>query len=164
MAPFCPYIVTLSIRRPFSIPESCYQQRGAAGFGVYSSTKFAVGGLSEALHDELAPLGIHVTVIEPGYFRTDFLDSSSLSVSGDIIGDYAETVGKVRTVATRGCGGKIPQSCRVGRGGLAIFSEACPVAVVVERKREALSELWTGHVPALTSHAGADGNLSPRFG
>lgn len=74
--------------------------RGAAGFGVYSSTKFAVEGLSEALHDELAPLGIHVTVIEPGYFRTDFLDSSSLSVSGDIIGDYAETVGKVRTVAT----------------------------------------------------------------
>ena len=73
--------------------------RGAAGFGVYSSTKFAVEGLSEALHDELAPLGIHVTVVEPGYFRTDFLDASSLSVSGNVIGDYAETVGKVRTVA-----------------------------------------------------------------
>ncbi len=72
---------------------------GAAGFGVYSSTKFAVEGLSEALHDELAPLGIHVTVVEPGYFRTDFLDSSSLSVSGNIIGDYADTVGKVRTIA-----------------------------------------------------------------
>jgi NAD(P)-dependent dehydrogenase (short-subunit alcohol dehydrogenase family) len=39
--------------------------RGAAGFGVYSSTKFAVEGLSEALHAELAPLGIHVTVVEP---------------------------------------------------------------------------------------------------
>ncbi|NSZ76812.1 SDR family NAD(P)-dependent oxidoreductase, partial [Agrobacterium tumefaciens] len=73
--------------------------RGAAGFGVYSSTKFAVEGLSEALHDELAPLGIHVTVIEPGYFRTDFLDSSSLSVSGNIIGDYEATAGKVRTIA-----------------------------------------------------------------
>jgi NAD(P)-dependent dehydrogenase (short-subunit alcohol dehydrogenase family) len=55
--------------------------RGAAGFGVYSSTKFAVEGLSEAMHAELAPLGIHVTVIEPGYFRTDFLDAASLSVS-----------------------------------------------------------------------------------
>lgn len=54
--------------------------RGAVGFGVYSSTKFAVEGLSEAMHGELQPLGIHVTVIEPGYFRTDFLDSSSLSV------------------------------------------------------------------------------------
>lgn len=74
--------------------------RGAAGFGVYSSTKFAVEGLSEALHDELAPLGIHVTVIEPGYFRTDFLDASSLSVSPTIIADYAATAGRVRTVAT----------------------------------------------------------------
>jgi NAD(P)-dependent dehydrogenase (short-subunit alcohol dehydrogenase family) len=73
--------------------------RGAAGFGIYSSTKFAVEGLSEALHDELAPLGIHVTVVEPGYFRTDFLDASSLSVSPVRIADYDATAGKVRTVA-----------------------------------------------------------------
>src|SRR5262245_37856285 len=73
--------------------------RGAAGFGVYSSTKFAVEGLSEALHDELAPLGIHVTVIEPGYFRTDFLDASSLAVSPARIADYDATAGKVRTRA-----------------------------------------------------------------
>lgn len=70
--------------------------RGAAGFGVYSSTKFAVEGLSEALHAELAPLGIHVTVVEPGYFRTDFLDASSLSVSGTHIEDYNATAGMVR--------------------------------------------------------------------
>jgi NAD(P)-dependent dehydrogenase (short-subunit alcohol dehydrogenase family) len=73
--------------------------RGAAGFGVYSSTKFAVEGLSEAMHDELAPLGIHVTVVEPGYFRTDFLDASSLSVSPRQISDYEATAGKVRNVA-----------------------------------------------------------------
>jgi NAD(P)-dependent dehydrogenase (short-subunit alcohol dehydrogenase family) len=73
--------------------------RSGPGFGVYSSTKFAVEGLSEALHDELAPLGIHVTVVEPGYFRTDFLDSSSLTVSPLRIADYDETAGKVRTIA-----------------------------------------------------------------
>ncbi|GAA0866867.1 oxidoreductase [Sphingopyxis soli] len=73
--------------------------RGAAGFGVYSSTKFAVEGLSEALHAELAPLGIQVTVVEPGYFRTDFLDATSLTVSGREIADYAETAGRVRRVA-----------------------------------------------------------------
>lgn len=73
--------------------------RGAAGYGVYSSTKFAFEGLSEALHPELAPLGIHVTVIEPGYFRTDFLDASSLSVSLTGIADYDGTVGAVRRVA-----------------------------------------------------------------
>jgi NAD(P)-dependent dehydrogenase (short-subunit alcohol dehydrogenase family) len=73
--------------------------RGGAGFGVYSSTKFAVEGLSEALHAELEPLGIHVTVVEPGYFRTDFLDSSSLAISHTQIADYDGTAGKVRTVA-----------------------------------------------------------------
>jgi NAD(P)-dependent dehydrogenase (short-subunit alcohol dehydrogenase family) len=73
--------------------------RGAAGFGVYSSTKFAVEGLSEALHAELEPLGIHVTVVEPGYFRTDFLDATSLSVSPKVIEDYAATAGRVRNVA-----------------------------------------------------------------
>jgi NAD(P)-dependent dehydrogenase (short-subunit alcohol dehydrogenase family) len=72
---------------------------GSAGFGIYCSTKFAVEGLSEAMYAELAPLGIHVTVVEPGYFRTDFLDSSSLSVSPHQIPDYEATAGKVRNVA-----------------------------------------------------------------
>jgi hypothetical protein len=40
-----------------------------------------------------------VTVVEPGYFRTDFLDSSSLSTSTVRIGDYGETAGAVRTRA-----------------------------------------------------------------
>lgn len=70
--------------------------RAAAGFGIYSSAKFAVEGLSEALHLELAPLGIHVTVVEPGYFRTDFLDASSLSTSTMQIADYHQTAGTVR--------------------------------------------------------------------
>lgn len=73
--------------------------RAGAGFGVYSSTKFAVEGLSESLHAELAPLGIHVTVVEPGYFRTDFLDATSLSISATRIEDYNGTAGKVRSVA-----------------------------------------------------------------
>lgn len=65
-------------------------------FGLYCSTKFAVEAISEAMHAELAPLGIHVTVIEPGYFRTDFLDSSSLVESKKVIPDYAQTVGQMR--------------------------------------------------------------------
>ena len=73
--------------------------RAAAGFGVYSSTKFAVEGLSEALRDEVGPLGIHVTVVEPGYFRTDFLDSASLVKSQHHIDDYDGTAGAVRSRA-----------------------------------------------------------------
>ncbi|EOX6785753.1 oxidoreductase [Pseudomonas aeruginosa] len=69
------------------------------GWGVYCSTKFAVEGLSEALAAELAPLGVKVTIVEPGFFRTDFLDASSLAVSPNIIADYADTVGAMRDFA-----------------------------------------------------------------
>ncbi|PRY06306.1 oxidoreductase [Paraburkholderia sp. BL25I1N1] len=73
--------------------------RSAAGFGAYCSTKFAVEGLTEALYAELKPLGIHATVVEPGYFRTDFLDASSLVVAREVIADYDATSGHVRRLA-----------------------------------------------------------------
>ena len=73
--------------------------RSSPGWGIYCSTKFAVEGITEALHGELAPLGIHATVVEPGYFRTNFLDGSSLRPSAVQIPDYDETVGKIRDVA-----------------------------------------------------------------
>jgi len=66
------------------------------GFGIYCSTKFAVEGLSEALHGELLPLGIKVTLLEPGHFRTDFLDTSSIIPSQSLIEDYAGTAGLAR--------------------------------------------------------------------
>ena len=73
--------------------------RASPGWGVYCSTKFAVEGLTEALYDELAPLGIHATVVEPGFFRTDFMDNRSLSKMEQQISDYADTVGKTRLFA-----------------------------------------------------------------
>ncbi|MFJ8923016.1 Short-chain dehydrogenase [Streptomyces sp. LamerLS-316] len=68
----------------------------SAGFGIYCSTKFAVEGISEAMHAELAPLGVGVTLVEPGYFRTDFLDATSLHTEGTVIADYAATAGAIR--------------------------------------------------------------------
>jgi len=70
--------------------------RSGPGFGVYCATKFAVEGLSEALAAELAPLGVKITVVEPGYFRTDFLDSRSLTVSPHRIADYDASAGATR--------------------------------------------------------------------
>lgn len=69
------------------------------GWGVYGSTKFAVEGITEALHQELAPLGIQATVVEPGFFRTDFLDEQSLIKTQLELPDYDETVGKMRVFA-----------------------------------------------------------------
>lgn len=65
------------------------------GWGVYGATKFAIEGLTEALAAEVAPLGIRATVVEPGFFRTDFLDARSLSVATEIA-DYAATSGITR--------------------------------------------------------------------
>jgi len=74
---------------------------GITGWGLYGSTKFAVEGITEALSKELAPLGIYVTAVAPGFFRTDFLDQSSLVRSANSIEDYAETVGYMRNYATQ---------------------------------------------------------------
>ena len=69
------------------------------GWGVYGSTKFAVEGITEALQQEVAPLGIHATVVEPGFFRTDFLDEQSLLKTALQLPDYDETVGAMRRFA-----------------------------------------------------------------
>jgi NAD(P)-dependent dehydrogenase (short-subunit alcohol dehydrogenase family) len=69
------------------------------GWGVYSGTKFAVEGLSEAMYAELAPVGIQVTILEPGPFRTDFLDASSLVHVARRIDDYDGTAGAARAWA-----------------------------------------------------------------
>ena len=65
------------------------------GMGYYNASKFAVEGLSEALAAELAPLGIHVTIVEPGPFRTDFLGRSGV-VAEKRIADYDNTAANMR--------------------------------------------------------------------
>ena len=68
---------------------------GFPGIGYYNATKFAVEGLSEALAKEAAPLGIKVTVIDPGPFRTD-LAGRSLRTPAVAIEDYTATAGARR--------------------------------------------------------------------
>lgn len=60
------------------------------GFGIYCATKFAVAGFTESLAAEVKSLGIKATVIEPGYFRTEFLTSGSLAVPANPIDAYKE--------------------------------------------------------------------------
>lgn len=111
-AEFMPMIETnvfglLSVTRAF-LPQLRKQRSGhilnlssiagvvaSPGIGYYNATKFAVEGISEALAGELAPLGIKVTIIEPGPFRTDFL-GRSIVVAEKRITDYDSTAGNMR--------------------------------------------------------------------
>ena len=60
------------------------------GFGIYCATKFAVHGFSESLGAEVKDFGIKVTVVSPGYFRTNFLNDSSLNTPKNPIQEYAK--------------------------------------------------------------------------
>ena len=62
---------------------------GFDGASVYCATKYAIEGLSASLALELEKFGIHVTVVAPGFFRTDFLDASSVRYAAAAIDDYS---------------------------------------------------------------------------
>src|SRR6476469_5586437 len=68
------------------------------GLSAYQSAKFAVGGFSEVLAKEVAPLGVRVTVLEPGGMRTDWA-GSSMAVH-PVSPAYEPTVGAINAVRT----------------------------------------------------------------
>ena len=80
--------------------------RSFPALGFYSATKFAVEGLSDALWQEVEPLGLKVLLVEPSGFRTDWAGRSAAE-SKKHIGDYAATAGAGRT-QVRASSGKQP--------------------------------------------------------
>jgi NAD(P)-dependent dehydrogenase (short-subunit alcohol dehydrogenase family) len=71
-----------------------------AGFSVYGGAKAALDAASEALRGELAPLGIHVSLVHPGPFRTDFI-ARSLDAGSTKLPDYESTCGAFTKVLSR---------------------------------------------------------------
>ncbi|KAF7541563.1 hypothetical protein G7Z17_g11919 [Cylindrodendrum hubeiense] len=91
--------------------------RGGAGFPAYAMTKAAMSSLAEALRDELAPFDIVGTVVEPGYFRTNFLNPD-VKVMTPILDAYDEhtPTGQMRKALERTDGnqpGDVKKGCAV---------------------------------------------------
>jgi NAD(P)-dependent dehydrogenase (short-subunit alcohol dehydrogenase family) len=69
---------------------------GGASGSIYCASKFAIEGFSESISQEVSPFGIHVTIVEPGFFRTDFLDATSVVYAANPIADYAQASAALR--------------------------------------------------------------------
>ncbi|KAF2072697.1 hypothetical protein CYY_006002 [Polysphondylium violaceum] len=74
--------------RIINISSICGFYGGFSAAGLYSSTKFAIDGLTQSLANEVRPLGIFATCVLPGVFRSPFLDDSTFLVSKKTIPEY----------------------------------------------------------------------------
>lgn len=105
--------------------------RANSGTGLYNASKFALEGMSEALALEIQPLNIHLTLVEPGPFRTDWAGASSVSAKNKIA-DYEQSSG-TRLKLLQGSSGKQPGDPAKGAKAilLAINSSQPPLRLVL---------------------------------
>jgi len=121
---------------------------GNPSSGYYNATKFAVEGLSEALAKEVAPLGIRVTAIEPGPFRTDW-SGRSLRQPREAMPAYAATAGSRRAEITSRYGKQPGDPVRAAEAIIKIVeSHSPPLNLILgkdglNRVRAKLNQLMT---------------------
>jgi NAD(P)-dependent dehydrogenase (short-subunit alcohol dehydrogenase family) len=97
---------------------------GSPGLGAYQTAKWAVEGFSEVLSKEVAPLGIHITLVEPGGFRTDWAGSSmNYTAPGE---DYQQTVGLMYKRLQENSGHEAGDPVRAARAVMQIVNEEQP--------------------------------------
>jgi NAD(P)-dependent dehydrogenase (short-subunit alcohol dehydrogenase family) len=135
---------------------------GTPGLSAYQTAKFGVEGFSEALANEVAPLGIKVTIVEPGGIRTGWAAGAALS-SGQINADYEQTVGQWLKTFADYSGHEPGDPARMARAivevvdapepprRLLLGSDALGIAVTAEQGRIAEANAWA-HVSRSTDY------------
>lgn len=98
---------------------------GFPGSGYYSASKHAVEGFSDSLSREMAPLGVRVTCVEPGPFRTDWA-GRSMAQTKSTIPDYAETVASRLATTSKNSGTQAGDPVRAGEAMIALVAEPNP--------------------------------------
>lgn len=131
---------------------------GFPGSGYYAASKHAVEGFSDSLAKEAAPLGIKVTVVEPGPFRTDWA-GRSMTQTASTIPDYAETVASRMATTSKNSGTQAGDPVRAGEAMIALVAEANPPLhlvlgewghdAVVKKLKETLAEVESRRQTAL---------------
>jgi NAD(P)-dependent dehydrogenase (short-subunit alcohol dehydrogenase family) len=99
-------------------------RRASVGIAAYQSAKFAVEGFSEALSNEVGPLGIRVTIVEPGGFRTDWA-ASSMRID-QIREEYQATVGSFAQAFRKNADAARGDPAKAAQAVLRIVSEKEP--------------------------------------
>ncbi|MFF7209584.1 oxidoreductase [Streptomyces sp. NPDC008238] len=138
---------------------------GTPGLSAYQTAKFAVAGFSEVLANEVAPLGIKVTIVEPGGIRTGWAAGAALT-SGPIGADYEQTVGRWQERFTAYSGHEPGDPARMARAivdvvgaeepprRLLLGSDALEIALGAEEARLTEARAWA-HVSRSTDHPAA---------
>ncbi|MFJ3640239.1 oxidoreductase [Streptomyces sp. NPDC090108] len=136
---------------------------GTPGLSAYQTAKFGVAGFSEVLANEVAPLGVKVTVVEPGGIRTGWAAGAALA-SGPVGADYEETVGRWARLFGEYSGNEPGDPVRMARAvvgaveaqdpprRLLLGSDALEIALKAEEERTAETREWAD-VSRSTDHA-----------
>jgi NAD(P)-dependent dehydrogenase (short-subunit alcohol dehydrogenase family) len=126
---------------------------GTPGFGAYQTAKFGVEGFSEVLANEVAPLGIKVTIVEPGGIRTGWAAHAAAS-PGQVDADYEQTVGAWQKQIAAYSGNEPGDPARMARAiidvvaakepprRLLLGSDALEIALNSEKARIAEAGRW----------------------
>jgi NAD(P)-dependent dehydrogenase (short-subunit alcohol dehydrogenase family) len=135
---------------------------GTPGLSAYQTAKFGVEGFSEVLANEVAPLGIKVTIVEPGGIRTNWAAGAAIA-SGRISADYEPTVGKWLEMFAGYSGNEPGDPARMAKAiidtvdaqepprRLVLGRDALEIAVSAEEARIAEARKWT-EVSRSTDH------------
>lgn len=133
----------------------------SSGFGIYCASKFAVEAIGESMRAELGPVNVKVTLVEPGYFRTGFLDPGSIATTAERIEDYHETVNPMRSFV-RGAGGQQPgDPARLAAAILEVVDMPDPplrvalgpdsVERILLKHRSVLCDLYRSHATSMST-------------
>ena len=147
---------------------------GTPGLSAYQAAKWAVGGFTEVLRNEVAHLGIRIAALEPGGMRTDWAGTAGHGAASAVLPDYAETVGatiaRIRAYAGNEVGDPVriaqvilelaqredvPAHLVLGTDALASFGEA-------EALRRDAHQRWLD-VSRATVFGGPDGDALSAF-